>query len=199
MIAYLKGEIVRKSPTQVVLDVNGVGYAVNISLNTYSHIEQAERALLFTYYHVNQQDYQPSLFGFADEQERNIFTLLIEVKGVSVNSARVILSSMTAEEVRAAIVGEHEVAFRSVKGIGVKTAKQIILDLKDKMLKDSGDTLPGSLGGRFDLREEALGALVALQIPKIQAQKVLNQILKENPAVATVEQLIKLALKQLSQ
>lgn len=199
MIAYLKGEITQKSPTEVILDVGGVGYAVKISLHTYARIEQLDRTKLYTYYHVNQQDFIPSLFGFAEEVERTVFTHLIDVKGVSVNSARVILSSMTPEEVRMAILSENELAFRNVKGIGIKTAKQIILDLKDKMVKDTGPTesAPDLPSSNLALREEALMALIALQFPRIPAQKALNKILKEQPKLDSIETLVKLAIKEL--
>jgi len=172
MIAYLKGEITFKTPDAIILDVNGMGYFIKISLYTYAKIEKQERTKLYTHYHVNTQDMQPSLFGFADEQERNVFHQLISVKGISVNSARVILSTMPPEEVRSAILSENELAFKKVKGVGAKTAKQIILDLKDKMLKDS-------------------------QINKIQAQKVLNKIFRENPNVKSVEEVIRLALRNM--
>jgi Holliday junction DNA helicase RuvA len=199
MLSYLNGELAKKSPTDVVLDVGGVGYLVKISLYTFAKIEHADRAKLHVHYHVNQQDYTPSLYGFADEWERTIFIHLIDVKGVSVNSARVILSSMSPDEVRNAILSENEIAFRNVKGIGVKTAKQIILDLKDRMLKDGGqgevDLNAPTVGGA--LREEALMALMALQFPRIPAQKALNKILKEHSKIDTVETLIKLAIKEL--
>ncbi|MEZ5057299.1 MAG: Holliday junction branch migration protein RuvA [Saprospiraceae bacterium] len=198
MIAYLKGEITYKTPTQIFLDVNGVGYSVNISLHTYAKIEKEERAKLYTYYHVNMQDYQPSLYGFADEFERNVFLNLIDVKGISVNSARVILSHMAPDEVRNAVVSEDEGAFKRVKGVGAKTAKQIILDLKDKMVKSSGEAVPEiSGGGSPALREDALAALVTLQVPRVQAQKLLQKIMKEHPEAQTTEAIIKLALKQM--
>jgi Holliday junction DNA helicase RuvA len=173
MIAYVKGAITWKTPTQVFVESNGVGYAVNISLHTYAKIEKAEHAKLYTYYHVNMQDYQPSLYGFADEFERNVFLNLIAVKGISVNSARVILSHMAPEEVRNAIVGEDEAAFKRVKGVGAKTAKQIILDLKDKMVKDSGEAVTEKAVGDASLREDALAALVTLTGAKGTGSKVI--------------------------
>lgn len=198
MIAYLKGEITFKTPDAVILDVNGMGYLVKISLYTYAKIEKQERTKLYTHYHVNTQDMQPSLFGFADEAERNIFLQLISVKGISVNSGRVILSSMPPEEVRSAILSENEQAFKKVKGVGAKTAKQIILDLKDKILKDSGENTPMKFTPADNtLRTEALAALTSLQINKIQAQKALNKIFKEQPNVKSVEEVIRLALRQL--
>ena len=197
MIAYLKGAITYKTPAEVILDVNGVGYAVKISLYTYSKIEKLEHTKLYTHYHVNTQDMQPSLYGFADEQERNTFLQLISVKGISVNSGRVILSTLSPEEVRAAIIAENEMAFKKVKGVGVKTAKQIILDLKDKMIKESGAAPASFSAVDNSLRTEALAALMALQINKIQAQKALNAIFRENPSVGSVEEVIRLALRKL--
>lgn len=197
MIAYVKGEITWKTPTQVFIETNGVGYAVNISLHTYAKIEKAERTKLYTYYHVNMQDYQPSLYGFADEFERNIFLNLIDVKGISVNSARIILSHMAPDEVRDAIVGEDEAAFKRVKGVGAKTAKQIILDLKDKMVKTSGEAVSAPASADAGLREDALAALITLQVPKVQAQNLLQKIMKEHPEAKTSEALIKLVLKQM--
>lgn len=198
MIAYLKGEITFKTPDAIILDVNGMGYMIKISLYTYAKIEKQERTKLYTHYHVNTQDMQPSLFGFATEQERNTFWQLISVKGISVNSARVILSAMPPEEVRSAILSENEGAFKKVKGVGAKTAKQIILDLKDKMLKDSGEHAPMKFTAADNtIRTEALAALVSLQINKIQAQKALNRIFKENPNIKSVEEAIRLALRSL--
>lgn len=197
MIAYLKGAITFKTPAEITLDVNGVGYAIKISLYTYAKIEKQEHTKLYTHYHVNTQDMQPSLFGFADEQERNIFWQLISVKGISVNSARVILSSMPPEEVRAAILSENEMAFKKVKGVGAKTAKQIILDLKDKMIKESGDAPVDFSPANNTLRAEALSALTALQINKIQAQKALNIVFRENPNIGSVEEVIRLTLRKL--
>ncbi len=198
MIDYLKGSIAHKNPTQITLDVGGIGYEVQISLHTYAKIEKLENTQLLIHYYVNQQDYVPALFGFADSLERNIFRHLISVSGISVNSGRMILSSMSPDDVRNAIVSDNETAFRSVKGVGVKTAKRIILDLKDKLIKEGGETL--SKSGALDntLRDEALSALIALQIPKISAQKALNKVLKESPNTNSVEDLIKRALKQLS-
>lgn len=197
MIAYLKGEITFKTPDQIILDVNGVGYLLKISLFTYAKIEKEERTKLYTHYHVNTQDMKPSMYGFATEMERNTFHQLIDVKGISVNSARVILSAMPPDEVRAAIISENEGAFKAVKGIGAKTAKQIILDLKDKMLKDGGEAPTVFAPANNTLRTEALAALTALQINKIQAQKTLNLIFRENPNVKSVEEVIRLALRQL--
>ena len=196
MISYIKGPITFKSPTSIIVEAGGIGYWVNISLNTYAQIEKLETVKILTHFHVKEDSH--TLYGFAEEAERSLFVLLLSVSGIGPNTARILLSSMTAEEARVAIISEDVLAFKKVKGVGPKTAKRIILDLKDKILKDSGDSplTLGSQGNTF--REEALSALVALGFAKIQVQKVLNKILSEQSNLAGVEELIKLALKQLS-
>ena len=136
MIAYLNGSISHKTPTYIYVDCNGVGYHVNISLNTYSKLENLSKIKIFTYLNVKEDE--QSLFGFFDDEERSLFVLLISVSGVGVNTARVILSYMAPEEVKSAIIHENAVALGKVKGIGPKTAKRIILDLKDKVIKETG-------------------------------------------------------------
>jgi holliday junction DNA helicase RuvA len=197
MISYLKGTIAFKSPTYLIIDVNGVGYHVNISLNTYSQVEKMPEVVkIHTVFQVKEDSH--TLYGFAEETERSLFLQLISVKGVGPSTAQIVLSSMSAEELRAAIVGENVIAIQKVKGIGAKTAKQIILDLKDKMLKDGGENILTFSSQNNTLRDEALSALVALGFPKINVQKALNTILREQPSIVSVEVLIKAALKQLS-
>jgi Holliday junction DNA helicase RuvA len=196
MIAYLKGEITFKSPTYILVEAGGIGYHVNVSLYTYSQIEKLERVKILTHLHIKEDSH--TLYGFAEDAERSLFVHLISVSGIGPSTAQILLSSLNPEEVRAAIVGENVAAFKQVKGIGPKTAKRIILDLKDKMLKDSGDTPLTILPQDNTMREEALSALVALGFARIQVQKALNKVLKENPTADSVEHLIKLALKQLS-
>lgn len=196
MIAYVKGEITYKNPTYIIVEAAGIGYHVNVSLNTYAQIEKLERVTIQTYLHIKEDSH--TLFGFADEAERSLFINLLSVSGIGPNTARIILSTMSPEEVRGAIISEDVVAFKKVKGVGPKTAKRVILDLKDKLIKESGD-LPLSVGGiNNTFRDEALSALVALGFSKIPVQKVLNKVLKENPNIGTVEELIKMALKQLA-
>ena len=197
MIDYIKGEIAFKSPTFVVIDTaGGVGYRINISLNTYAKIEGMEKVTLLTHQQIREDAHV--LFGFAEESERVLFTQLISVSGVGPTTAQILLSGMNPDEARAAILSENEVAFSKVKGIGLKTAKRIILDLKDKIKKDGGElTLNLAVSGN-KVREEALSALVSLGFVRINVQKVLNKILQEQPNIANVEELIKLALKQLS-
>ena len=196
MISYIKGLIALKTPTYVVVEAGSIGYHINISLNTYSKIEKLENVKLLTYLQVREDSH--TLYGFAEDGERDIFVKLISVSGIGTNTARVLLSSMQPEEVRAAIVGEDVSAFKKVKGVGPKTAKRIILDLKDKVLKDSGEnalTLPIQ---NNTVRDEALQGLVGLGFNKIMVQKTLNKLLKEQPGLNSVEALIKAALKQFS-
>ncbi len=196
MISYIKGAITLKSPTYVVVEAGGIGYQINISLNTYAQIEKLETVKILTHLHVKEDSH--TLYGFVEEAERSLFILLLSVSGIGPNTARILLSSMTAQEARAAIISENVLAFNKVKGIGPKTAKRIILDLKDKILKDSGDS-PIALSVQDNtIRDEALSALVALGFSKIHVQKALNKILSGQTNVESVEGLIKLSLKQLS-
>jgi len=195
LIAYLNGKLTHKTPTYVYVDCNGIGYHVNISLNTYSKLESLDQAKILTYVHTN--DDGQSLYGFVDDEERSIFVLLISVSGVGPNTARVILSYMTTDEAKSAIVHENVGALNKVKGIGPKTAKRIILDLKDKILKVSGDQ-PIIVGGNDNtVRDEALSALVALGFPKNSVEKQLKSILSANPSLDQVEDIIKAVLKQM--
>ena len=195
MITYLRGNITQKTPTYIVVETAGVGYLVHISLHTYSQIEKKDEVKILT--HLNIKEDSHTLYGFAEETERSLFRHLISVSGVGPTTAQIMLSSLNPEELRAAIIGEQEQVFRAVKGIGPKMAKRIILDLKDKLIKDSGD-LPLTFPSQNNtIREEALSALVALGFQKIAVQKALNHLLKDQ-AIQNVEQLIKLALRELS-
>ena len=196
MIAYIKGAITFKSPTYIVVETGGIGYHVNISLNTFSEIEKLETVKILTHLQVKEDSH--TLYGFAEEAERSMFVMLISVSGIGPNTARVLLSSMKVEEVRLAIVSENVAAFKKAKGVGPKTAKRIILDLKDKVIKESGDTPMVLAPTNNRIREEALSAMVALGFPRITVQKTLNKILQQQPHVNNVEDLIKLALKNLS-
>ena len=196
MITYLKGEITFKNPTFIIVETGGIGYRVNISLNTYSQVEKLEKVKILTHLLIKEDSH--TLYGFADETERRLFRHLISVSGIGPTTAQILLSSLQTDEVRAAIIGEDVAVFRKVKGIGPKTAKRIILDLKDKMLKEGGDE-PLTFSPKDNtIRDEALSALVALGFQRIQVQKTLNKVLREKPSVSSVEDLIKLALKQLS-
>lgn len=194
MISYIKGPISFKNPTFIVVEAGGIGYRINISLNTYAKIEKSETIKILTHLQVKEDSH--TLYGFAEEAERKLFRHLISVSGIGPSTAQTMLSAMSPEEARAAIVGENLAAFKTVKGIGPKTAKRLILDLKDKLLKDGGATAIVAAGVDNTLRNEALSALVSLGFNKIQSQKVLSKILKEQPQVKTVEELIRLSLRQ---
>lgn len=197
MIAYIKGTITFKNPTFILVEAGGIGYHVNISLNTYARIEKLENIKILTHLLVREDSH--TLYGFSDDAERAMFLHLISVSGVGPTTAQIVLSSLTTDELRSAIIGENVALFQKVKGIGPKTAKRIILDLKDKMLKDGGETMLTLLTPQDNtMREEALSALSALGFNRIAVQKTLNQLLRDHPGVGTVEELIKLALKQMS-
>jgi Holliday junction DNA helicase RuvA len=195
MFAYIKGTFTVKTPTLTVVEANGVGYAINISLNTYSKIENLTEGRLWT--HVQIKDDSHDIFGFFQEDEREIFRLLISVSGIGTNTARIILSSMTSAETKNAILGEDELAFKRVKGVGPKTAKRLIIDLKDKVLKiDSSEmAVPLTASGNTP-RREALSALLALGFNRAEVQKALNMASSDEEI--STEELIKQSLKALS-
>ncbi len=202
MFDYLKGAIAHKTSHAVVLDVGGVGYRVNISLQTYAAIDGKESAKLFIHYHVNGQDYIPTLFGFATTKERDVFLLLTSVQGVGTNTARIILSSIKPDELAAAITQDREDVFKSIKGVGPKTAKRIILDLKDKILKVlGGEVAEGvqltSPAAENSARTAALQALQALGYGKIPAQRALNKVTKAQPQLDSDGELVRAALVEL--
>ena len=194
MYAYFKGKLVEKNPTEAIIDCNGVAYHLNISLQTFTAIKDREDCKLFAHL-VVREDAQ-MLYGFATEGERTVFRQLISVSGVGANTARMILSSMTTEEVFAAIIGENVAALQAVKGIGAKTAKRIILDLKDKIAKD-GQTAEILSPAHNTNKEEALSALVMLGFARGAADKALNKVIKNEGLSLSVEDLIRLALKNL--
>ncbi|MCC7244441.1 MAG: Holliday junction branch migration protein RuvA [Saprospiraceae bacterium] len=197
MFAYLKGEITYRTPTFIVVETGGVGYHVNIPLSTYTAIEGQEKATIYTHLIVREDAH--TLYGFATQTERSTFVALISVTGVGANTAQLILSSMTVDEVRAAVLGEQAHVLQRVKGIGAKTAKQIILDLKNKFSKEAPDSAPVLMPMADNtVREEAISALMALGFNRIAVQKALNNVMKEHPNAAKVEELIKLALRALA-
>ena len=193
MYDFLKGRLVEKNPTFVVIEVNGVGYQVNISLNTFSVIKDQENILLYVYLLVREDAH--TLFGFSDKDERTMFTNLLTVSGVGANTARLILSSLSTEEIFNAITSENAKLLQSVKGVGGKTAQRIILDLKDKMPK-TGITVEKVNRYHNTIREEALSGLLILGFNKLSAEKVIDKILDKG-LVVDVEGLIKEALKAL--
>lgn len=193
MITQIRGRLVEKNPTYVVVDCSGVGYMLHISLQTYSSLPDEELVKLYT--HLSIREDAHTLYGFHTKTEREVFLLLISVSGVGPSIARTMLSSMTSEEVQNAIASEDVRLIQSVKGIGAKTAQRVIVDLKDKILK-TFDIDEVSVVTNNTNKDEALSALEVLGFNKKQSEKVVSNILKETPD-ASVELLIKKALKSL--
>lgn len=201
MIEYIRGGLAELSPATAVIDCNGLGYAVNISLNTYAAIQGKKECKLYIYEAIREDAY--ILYGFADKQERELFLLLISVSGIGGNTARMILSALSPAELVNVISTENANLLKTVKGIGLKTAQRVIVDLKDKIKTGAATagSAMGSLGGMLtpanaQVQEEAVAALTMLGFSQAPSQKVVMAILKEE-ADAPVEQVIKLALKRL--
>lgn len=193
MIAYLKGRLVHKAPSFAIVEVNGVGYHVNISLNTFGEIKDKENIQLSTHLQVREDAHV--LFGFAAESEKQMFGHLISVNGVGPSTAMVVLSYLPPEELRQAIVREDAAALQAVKGIGGKTAQRLILELRDK-LKKEGEEIAANTGiVRNTVRQEALSALVTLGIAKPTAEKSVDAVLKRAGSNIILEELVKQALK----
>ncbi len=192
MIEFIKGRLVSKTPTQLVVEAAGVGYFINISLHTYTRVPDTEQVTIFT--HLSIKEDAHTLFGFVDEEERMIFRQLISVSGVGAGTARMILSSMSPAEIQHAIAEGNAPLLQGIKGIGAKSAMRIIIDLKDKMKKEEMYTLVAGKGNTH--RAEALSALVTLGFPKLAVEKALDKILKDNTEMA-IEDLVKLSLKSL--
>ena len=194
MIDYIKGQIAELTPTYVVLETNGLGYFISISLPTYTLLSHQSEAKLFVHEVVREDAFL--FFGFATKKEREIFQLLISVSGIGVNTARMILSSYSVEEIQEIIAAGNVSALNAIKGIGSKTAQRIIVDLKDKILKGKDDVSSLSLlsDKNAQIKEEAVAALVMLGFPAGASQKAIDNILKEQSQLE-VEQLIKMALK----
>ena len=192
MITQIKGKLIEKSPTELVIDCGGIGYIINISLNTYSQIGDDENIKLFTHL-IIKEDYH-SLYGFFKKSERSLFKLLISVSGVGASTARMMLSSLSPGEIISAILSDSVQIIQSVKGIGAKTAQRVILELKDKaMMLESTDKEQFSLSNEST---EAASALEVLGYSQKQTNKILTQIISENPGI-NVETLIKKALNKL--
>lgn len=193
MIHHLKGKMVEKNPTHVVIDCNGVGYFLHISLHTFSCLPSSEAVKLYTHLQVKEDSH--TLYGFWEKSEREIFRLLISVSGVGASTARTMLSSLEPKQILEAIASGDVATVQSIKGIGTKTAQRVILDLKDKILKVYGiDEVSANKSNTN--AEEALSALETLGYTRKQSEKIIKNIVKEQPE-ATVESLIKLALKNL--
>ncbi|MGB0145702.1 MAG: Holliday junction branch migration protein RuvA [Flavobacteriaceae bacterium] len=193
MIAQVQGRLVEKNLTDVVIDCQGVGYFLNISLHTYSQIPDQENIRLYTQLLVRED--AMTLYGFASKEERSVFNLLLSVSGVGASTARTMLSSLTPRQVRDAIVSEDIATIQGVKGIGAKTAQRVILDLKDKIIKLYGEETSGVISSNTN-RNEALSALETLGYARKIAEKACDAVLKHSPS-ASVEEIIKLAFKHL--
>ena len=193
MITHIQGKLTEKNPTDVVIDCQGIGYRINISMHTYSQIPDSENLRLYTHLQVKEDSH--TLFGFSSLAEREIFRLLISVSGIGASTARVMLSSLTPKQVREGIASENVTLIQSVKGIGLKTAQRVIIELKDKVLKvydiDEVSVLKSNTN-----KDEALSALEVLGFSKKQAEKVIDKIINIQPE-ANAEILIKEALKNL--
>lgn len=193
MIHHLKGKLVEKNPTHIIVDCNGVGYFVNISLNTFSKLPDSELVNIYTHLQIKEDAH--TLFGFAEKSEREIFRLLLSVSGIGSSTARTMLSSMSPAQIRDAIANGDVPSIQAIKGIGAKTAQRVILDLRDKILKvydiDEVSSTPNNTN-----KDEALSALEVLGFARRQAEKVVDKVISQDPTLS-VENIIKLALKNL--
>ena len=196
MYTYIKGELVEITPTTAVIENNGMGYELQISLQTFTEIQSLRDVMLYIHHHVRED--VELWYGFATKEERSIFRMLIEVNGIGPNTARMMLSSMSSTEIKTAIISGDVNRIKSIKGIGIKTAQRVIIDLKDKIAKGSEDVTSALFVSEVKSAnmEEALSALVMLGFAKNAAEKVLKAVHKENPDY-TLEELIKFSLKRL--
>ena len=200
MIEYIKGELTEVTPAYAVVEAHGVGYGLNISLNTYSGIQNKKEVKLYAFESIREDAHV--LFGFASKQEREMFLLLITVSGVGANTARMILSAMSAAELCNVISTGNEKMLKTVKGIGLRTAQRIIVDLKDKIATSAiAEEMPAGIVAQAaavknEVRDEAIGALTMLGFAPAPSAKVVSAILSDNPQLP-VEQVVKLALKQI--
>ena len=192
MITFLKGKLIQKNPTDIVMDVNGVGYRINITLNTFSKIDDKESCFIYTYFHVK-EDAQ-ILYGVSNKEERSVFKLLISVSGIGPNTAQVIMSSMSPENLQRAVMTNDIESIKSVKGIGLKSAQRLILDLKDKIskisLQDSSSRINNTI------KDEALSALKMLGFARKNIETVIDKTLLDSEDI-TVEDLIKQVLNKM--
>lgn len=195
MINHLKGRLVEKSPTHAVIECAGVGYFLNISLYTFSNLPESENCKLFTHLVVREDAH--TLYGFIDEKERLVYRKLISVSGIGSSTGRMILSTFSPDEVVDFIQNGNVSAIKSVKGIGAKTAQRLIIDLQDKIGRSDASTLEKVTFGNNTFKNDALTALASLGIDKNKADKIIDKILKSEGQDIELEQLIKLALKQL--
>lgn len=194
MIAYLNGLFTHKTPAVVYIDVNGVGYEVNISLHTYSAIQHKEKGMLFTYLQVKEDGH--SLFGFADMEEKQLFIRLIGISGVGASTARMMLSALKPEEITRAIIQSNTRLLESIKGIGKKTAERIVLELRDKLSKSEATPVLGAALTVDSREQDALQALTALGIPRNTAETAVRKVMGSAEGL-DLEQLIKKALQSI--
>ena len=194
MFEYIDGKLVFKCPTYIVVEAGGVGYHLNISLNTYSSLGNAERCKIYTWLHVKEDAH--TLYGFADEGERRLFLHLISVSGIGPNTGRMMLSSITPTEIQTAIVNADLALIQRIKGIGVKSAQRLVLELQDKLKKEgTGSLISAPLNNT--VREESLSALMMLGFAKVASEKAIDNAVKNSGQDLSVEQMIKMALKNL--
>lgn len=194
MFAYIDGKLTFKCPTYIVVEAGGVGYHINISLNTYSALNNTERCKIYTWLHVKEDAH--TLYGFADEGERRLFLHLISVSGIGPTTCRMMLSSITPVEIQNAIIKADVAIIQQIKGIGAKSAQRIILELQDKLKKEGPDSLI-AMPLQHTTRDEALSALIMLGFSKLVAEKAIDSAIKKADQELTVEQMIKVALKNL--
>ncbi len=194
MIAFVRGHFAVKTPARIVVDVNGVGYELNISLNTYSAISNKDSGQLYTYLHITEN--AQSLFGFADLAEKELFMQLISVSGVGASTARMMLSGLKPAEITRAIVQGNTKQLEGIKGIGKKSAERLIVELRDKLGKQSNESiLPGFSEPQKDA--DAVNALISLGIGRVMAEQAVKKVLQAQPDNDSLEDIIKLALKNL--
>ena len=195
MIDYIKGQIETLSPTEVTLETYGIGYRILISLQTYESLNGKNEAKVYIHHYLREDE--ELYYGFASKDERELFRLLIGVSGIGASTARMMLSSLTSDEIRNAIIAEDINKIKSIKGIGLKSAQRLVLELKDKVVKGEGSESPALFNSSINpATDEAVTALVMLGFTKANITKVVNAILKEKPD-AGLEEIIKLALKRL--
>lgn len=194
MIEYIKGELVELTPTDAIVECHGIGYRILISLQTYSQLESRKDVVVYIHHYLREDE--ELYYGFATKDERELFRLLIGVSGVGAATARMMLSSLTSDEIRNAIIAEDINRIKSIKGIGLKSAQRLILELKDKIVKGGADTGVILSSRNNAVVEEAVTALVLLGFTKANVNKAISAVIKENPD-ANLESIIKLALKKL--
>lgn len=197
MLHYLRGKLVEKSPVHAVIDCHGVAYHLNISLYTYGRLKDEPETRLYTHFHVNGNDFSLVMYGFADAAEREVFRKLISVSGVGPNTARMVLSSMSVEELSRVIMMKEVASLKRIKGIGEKTAERIVIDLHDKIAKGVEIPTEKIAPSHNTMRSEALAALSSLGLEKTKTEKLLDKLLVQGPQDLSLEELIKQVLKQI--